>query len=89
MINLDDYDYDLPKKTIAQHPAQKRDQSRLLVMIQNIIKHRHFYQIIDEIEKGDVIIVNNTKVVSSILKGKKETGGKIEAVFCKNFDGIS
>ncbi|NVM28083.1 MAG: tRNA preQ1(34) S-adenosylmethionine ribosyltransferase-isomerase QueA [Candidatus Helarchaeota archaeon] len=86
MIKLEDYDYILPKEKIAQHPAQKRDRSKLLVIIHNQIKHKHFYQIGDEIEKGDVIVVNNTKVISSILKGQKETGGKIEAVFLREID---
>ncbi|NVM53112.1 MAG: tRNA preQ1(34) S-adenosylmethionine ribosyltransferase-isomerase QueA [Candidatus Helarchaeota archaeon] len=83
MINLEDYNYFLPKEKIAQDPEKKRDHSKLLVMNKNQIKHRLFYQIIEEIEKGDVIVVNNSKVITSILKGRKETGGKVEALFLR------
>ena len=86
MNNLADYNYILPKDRIAQKPAEKRDHSRLLVLENKNIKHRQFYQIIDEIEEGDVFVVNNSKVIASTLKGKKETGGKVEILFLREIN---
>ena len=85
-MKLKDYDYDLPSKRIAQYPPEKRDQSKLMVVEQKQIKHRKFYQIFDEIEEGDVLLVNNSKVIASKLKGKKETGGKLEGLFLREID---
>ena len=76
MIKLEDYDYNLPKERIAQHPEQRRDHSKLLVMIKNQIRYKQFFQIIDEIENGDVIVVNNSKVIASTLKEKRKLEGK-------------
>lgn len=86
MINLDDFDYELPKERIAQYPEKIRDRSKLMVLQQKLIDHRVFYQIVDEIEKGDLIILNNSKVIAANLKGMKETGGKIEILFLKEID---
>lgn len=77
---LQAYDYNLPEKNIAQHPADRRDQSRLLVLDQKTgcIEHLLFSDIKQFIEKGDVLVINDTRVFPARLFGRKETGGKAE-----------
>jgi len=85
-MKLNDFDYYLPKNLIAQKPVKPRDHSRLLVFSRNSdkIEHKHFYDIIDYLRAGDVLILNNTKVMPARLIGKKaDSGGKIE-VFLLN-----
>ena len=76
------FDFNLPEALIAQHPIDKRDHSRLLVMNKETgaIEHKHFYNIIDELNSNDVLVMNNTKVLPARLIGLKEdTMGKVEA----------
>jgi len=80
-MQLQDFDYQLPKELIAQTPAIPRDYSRLLVLHRQKgeIEHDYFYSLINHLKKGDVLVLNNTKVFPARLIGKKrETGGKIE-----------
>ena len=80
------YYYDLPEELIAQSPAEPRDSSRLLVYNrqEKQIYHKHFYDIIDHLHKGDVLVVNNTKVLPARLYGIKEsTNAKIEVLLSK------
>ncbi len=83
---LESYEYDLPQRCIAQHPADKRDESRLLVLDRKTsqIDHKHFRDIRKLINPGDLLIVNDTKVFPARLLGKKESGGKVE-VFLLEF----
>lgn len=69
-----DFYYDLPEELIAQHPAEKRDNSRLLVIDRKSgeLSHRHFYNIIDYINPGDVLVVNDSKVIPARLYGHVE-----------------
>ena len=62
-MNVNDFDYILPEELIAQTPLAKRDSSKLLVMDKNSgeIKHENFFNIIDYLNKGDVLVLNNTK----------------------------
>ena len=82
MNKLSSFDYNLPKELIAQYPSEKRDESRLLVLHRDTgeIEHRIFKDIVGYFQKDDVLVLNNTKVVPARLFGKKETGGKIEAL---------
>ncbi|MDY6822178.1 MAG: tRNA preQ1(34) S-adenosylmethionine ribosyltransferase-isomerase QueA [Thermodesulfobacteriota bacterium] len=82
MFSLNDYDYDLPPTLIAQTPVKKRDQSRLLVLERRngAIAHNHFHELPGFLSPDDIIIVNNTEVVPARLLGKKETGGRVEAL---------
>jgi S-adenosylmethionine:tRNA ribosyltransferase-isomerase len=76
-----DYDYDLPKELIAIEPAQPRDRSRLLVLDKKTgeIKHKHFYEIVDYLNEGDVLVLNNSKVIPArLMAHKKDTGGQVE-----------
>lgn len=88
-MKLDDFDYELPEELIAQHPTDKRDESRLLVLHKNTgqIEHKHFFDIINYLHKGDVIVRNNSKVIPSRLYGtKKDTGAKVEVLILKITD---
>ena len=85
-MKLSDFDFDLPEELIAQHPTDKRDDSRLLVLHKNSgeIEHRHFYDIIDYLKPGDVLVRNNSKVIPARLYGtKKDTGAKVEVLILK------
>jgi len=82
------YYYDLPQELIAQTPIEPRDHSRLLCYNRatDIVEHKHFYDIIDKLKKGDVLVVNNTKVLPARLFGYKVTGAKIEVFLQKRID---
>ncbi len=85
-MKLSDFDYELPEELIAQHPADKRDESRLLVLHKNTgaIEHRHFYDILDYLHEGDVLVRNDSRVIPARLYGtKKDTGAKVEVLILK------
>jgi S-adenosylmethionine:tRNA ribosyltransferase-isomerase len=77
-MKLSEFDYNLPKELIAQRPANPRTHSKLMVLHDDKIEHKKFYEIIEYFRKGDVLVLNETKVLKIKLTGKKETGGKIE-----------
>ncbi len=86
---ISEYDYNLPEELIAQLPADKRQNSRMLVLdrASKTIEHKHFYDIVDLIDKDSVLVLNNTKVLPARLYGiKEETGAKIEVFLLKNTD---
>lgn len=82
------YYYDLPEELIAQTPVEPRDSSRLLCYNkkEDRIEHKHFYDIIDYLHKGDVLVINNTRVLPARLYGYKDTGAKIEILLQKRVD---
>ena len=85
-MELSQFDFNLPEELIAQHPSDKRDESRLLVLHKNTgeIEHRHFYNIIDYLKPGDVLVRNNSKVIPARLFGvKEETGAHVEILILK------
>ena len=87
-INL--FDFDLPEELIAQSPATKRDESRLLVLnkTNKTYEDKHFYDIISYFKKGDVLVRNNTKVIPARLFGiKEETNAKVEVLLLKQLEG--
>lgn len=77
---LSEYDYELPENLIAQLPAEKREISRMMVLDRKdrTISHKHFFDIVDLIDKNTLLVMNNTKVLPARLIGHKETGAKIE-----------
>lgn len=80
-MKLSDFDYFLPKELIAQEPAQPRDHSRLLVLdkLSGEIEHKIFFNLVDYLQPGDLLVVNDSKVFPARLIGHKEkTGGKME-----------
>ncbi len=82
------YFYDLPQELIAQQPIEPRDSSRLLIFCRENekIENKHFYDIVDFLRKGDVLVVNNTRVLPARLFGYKDTGAKIEVLLQKRLD---
>ena len=79
-IMLSDFDYELPEKLIAQMPADKRENSKMLVVdkANQTIEHKHFFDIVDYIDSNSILVLNNTKVLPARLYGTKDTGAKIE-----------
>lgn len=85
-MRTDDFDYELEEERIAQVPIKERDHSKLLIMDRDSgeIKHEHFYNIIDYINEGDVLVLNNTKVLPARLFGsRKGKDEKIEVLLLK------
>ena len=83
------YFYNLPEEMIAQNPVEPRDSSRLLVFNKKTeqIEHKNFYNIIDYLKKGDVLVINNTRVIPCRLLGVKDgTGAKIEVFIIKRLN---
>jgi S-adenosylmethionine:tRNA ribosyltransferase-isomerase len=90
MYALSEYNYQLPPELIAQKPADRRDDSRLLVMDSRSggLRHHRFYELGDFLRPGDVLVVNNTAVIPGRLIGKKDSGGRVEVLICSfNGDG--
>ncbi len=88
MYSTNDYDYHLPEELIAQEPLKKRDSSRLMILKKDekIIEEKQFFDIIDYLKKGDVMVVNSTKVIPARLIGTKENGVIIEIFLLKRID---
>ena len=84
-MQLSDFMYDLPEERIAQTPVEPRDTSRLMVIHRNdhSIDHKHFYDIIDYLNSGDVLVINETRVIPARLLGEKPTGGACEILLLK------
>ena len=87
-MQTSDFHFDLPEALIAQFPTEQRDASRLLVMDGNsgVYKDSAFTHFIDELQPGDLLVMNNTKVIPARLFGQKETGGKIEVLIERLLD---
>lgn len=88
-MKTDDFDYDLPKELIAQTPLNKRSDSKLLVMDKKTgkLKHEYFYNIIHYLNKGDALVINDTKVIPARLIGEKEeTNAIIELLLLKELE---
>ncbi|WP_149038991.1 tRNA preQ1(34) S-adenosylmethionine ribosyltransferase-isomerase QueA [Exiguobacterium sp. SH31] len=85
-MNVNDYDFDLPEELIAQVPLLDRTSSRLLVLDRDTgdIEHRHFRDVLDYLQAGDALVVNDSRVLPARLFGaKQETGGKVELLLLK------
>ncbi len=85
---LSEYDYNLPEELIAQMPADKRENSKMMVLNRKdrTISHKHFYDIVDLIEPNTLLVMNNTKVLPARLIGHKDTGAKIEVFLLKSVE---
>ena len=79
-MNISEFDYNLPEELIAQMPADKRENSKMLVLNRNdkTIEHKHSFDIVDYLDENTILVLNNTKVIPARLYGTKESGGKIE-----------
>lgn len=82
---LSDYDYFLPDELIGQKPREPRDSAKLMLIDKknNSVEHKNFYNIIDYLQKGDVLVRNATKVIPARIFGHKETGGILEILLIK------
>lgn len=88
-MKTDDFDFYLPEELIAQHPILKRDSSRMMVMDRKTgeLEHKNFFDIIDYLEEGDTLVLNDTKVIPARLFGvKEETSAHIEILLLKNIE---
>lgn len=89
-MKTSDFFYNLPENLIAQTPLEPRDSSRLMVLHKDsdAIEHKHFYDIIDYLEEGDCLIVNDSRVIPARIYGTKDdTGAKIEFLLLRQLDG--
>ncbi len=88
-MDIKDFYYDLPAELIAQTPLKDRTASRLMVLDRknSTIEHKHFYDILEYLNQGDCLVMNNTRVIPARLYGTKEgSGGKIEFLLLKRLD---
>ena len=89
-LNTNDFDFHLPEELIAQTPLEKRDASKLLMVNRQTgeFQDRHFHSIIEMLEPGDALVMNDTRVLPARLHGQKEeTGGHVELLLLKNTAG--
>jgi S-adenosylmethionine:tRNA ribosyltransferase-isomerase len=90
MFTLEDYHYHLPEHLIAQQPVAERDHSRLLLMDRNTgtVSHQLFHELEDFLTPSDVLVINNTQVIPGRIVGKKESGGRVEALILNYAAGM-
>ena len=88
-MKVADFNYELPEHLIAQHPYDKRDEARLMVLdkTNKTIEHKVFKDVIDYLNPGDCLVINNTKVIPARLYGKKDTGANVEFLLLKRIEG--
>lgn len=88
MLKTSDFNYDLPKELIAQTPVYPRDSSRLMVYDRatDEVRHEHFYDLTKYLKKGDLLVVNNTKVLPARMYSYTEHGGKVEILLLKRIN---
>jgi len=87
-MKTSDFDYVLPEELIAQTPVYPRDHSRLLVYDRKTdqVEHKHFFDIVDFLKEGDILVRNNTKVLPARMFAYTQNGGKVEVLLLKRFD---
>ena len=88
-MKVSEFNYNLPEELIAQHPYDKRDEARLMILDRENQKYEHkiFRDIIDYLKPGDCLVINNTKVIPARLYGKKDTGANVEFLLLKRIEG--
>lgn len=86
VVKTHDFYYDLPEELIAQTPLEKRDSSRLMVLDRQSgqVSHKHFYDIIDYINPGDCLVLNDSRVLPARLLGHRPTGGAVELLLLRD-----
>jgi len=88
-VKTSDFDYSLPPELIAQTPIESRDRARLMVLNRrdNSLQHRRFYEIVDCLQKGDVLVFNDSRVIPARLNGRKsDTGGNVEILLLRRLN---
>ena len=89
-MRIDEFDYELPKELIAQTPAEQRDSCRMMVLDRKTgaIEHRHFYDVLDYLNEGNCLVLNDSRVIPARIYGIKEsTGAHIELLLIKRIEG--
>ena len=95
MLKTHDFYYDLPEELIAQTPLERRDASRLMTLDRKTgeVTHRHFYDLVDLLQPGDCLVMNNSRVLPARLLGHREpTGGRIVCVgttSCRTLESLA
>ena len=88
-MKTSDFDYSLPAELIAQSPLEPRDHSRLMVIRRSdgSIEHRRFFEIVDYLRDGDVLVFNESRVIPARLRGRKvDSGGEVEILLLRRLD---
>ncbi len=87
-MKTSEFDYHLPSRCIAQTPVEPRNSSRLLVLtgVQNSLEHKVFSQLGAYLQPGDVLVLNQTRVIPARIKAVKSTGGKVEILLLHKVD---
>jgi S-adenosylmethionine:tRNA ribosyltransferase-isomerase len=90
-MHISELDYDLPQELIAQHAAEPRDHSRLLVCDRTTQshQHRHFYDLPEFLSPNDLLVANDTSVINARLHGRKPTGGKVEVLLLRKQEEVT
>jgi len=90
-LKTSDFDYNLPDSSIAQTPVEPRDSSRLLVLYRDTgaIEHRIFRHIGDYLNPGDLLVLNQTRVIPARIFARKETGGRVELLLLRRRDELT
>ena len=90
-MKTSDFDYDLPETSIAQTPVEPRDSSRLLVLHRDTgeLEHRIFREVVDYLRAGDLLILNQTRVIPARIYAHKETGGRVELLLLRRRDELT
>ena len=89
-MRIEDFDYELPEELIAQTPMEQRDKCRLMVLDREhkTVEHRHFYDILNYVNQGDCLVLNDSRVIPARMYGTKEsTGAHIEMLLIKRIEG--
>ena len=86
-MEVEEFSFDLPQERIALRPASRRDGSRLFVLLEDKTEHRHFYDLPEYLEKGDLLLINESRVLPVRLLGRKKTGGLLEVVLVRKTEG--
>ncbi|MGC8645757.1 MAG: tRNA preQ1(34) S-adenosylmethionine ribosyltransferase-isomerase QueA [Thermoplasmata archaeon] len=85
--SLSNYDFTLPRELIRQEPPSKRSECRMMILQKDRIEDSHFTNIVNMMDRGDLVILNRTRVRKALVYGTKETGGKIEITFLREAEG--
>src|SRR5512134_3051772 len=90
-MQTSDFDYHLPEASIAQTPVEPRDSSRLLVLHRDTgeLEHRIFRDVTDYLRAGDLLVLNQTRVIPARIFSRKETGGRVELLLLRRRDALT
>ena len=88
-MRLSELDYDLPEELIAQEPLARRDEARLLVLDRKskTVEHSRFYKLVRHLRAGDLVVINDTRVLPARLFAQKESGGRVELLLVRPLEG--